>query len=199
MYGPDGPNAVVATALHELLPESRRKVLAFADSRQEAVLFAWYAEDSCGKLRDRNLILRAIMSEPIAEEGLSIDDLRDRLLREWDAAGPFSEADTREQRTRRVLTSILREAMTDEKRLSLAGVGLVRWFVARPRDLRLPNAMLRPPWNLTEIEARVLADYLLDEMCPRHRPSRRRRNTGMERFLPPAVDRLSISTISAYR
>ena len=167
VHGSDGPNTVIATALHELLPESRRKVLAFADSRQEAAFFAWYAEDSYGKLRDRNLILRAIMSEPVAEEGLSIDDLRNRLLREWEAAGLFSEADTREQRTRRVLTSILREAITDENRLSLAGVGLVRWFVALPRDLRLPDAMLRPPWNLTEIEARVLTGYLLDEMRPR--------------------------------
>ncbi len=167
VHGSDGPNTVIATALHELLPESRRKVLAFADSRQEAAFFAWYAEDSYGKLRDRNFILRAIMSEPVAEEGLSIDDLRNRLLREWDAAGLFSEADTREQRTRRVLTSILREAITDENRLSLAGVGLVRWFVALPRDLRLPDAMLRPPWNLTEIEARVLVGYLLDEMRPR--------------------------------
>ena len=167
VHGSDGPNTVIATALHELLPESRRKVLAFADSRQEAAFFAWYAEDSYGKLRDRNLILRAIMSEPVADEGLSLDDLRNRLLREWEAAGLFSEADTREQRTRRVLTSILREAITDENRLSLAGVGLVRWFVALPRDLRLPDAMLRPPWNLTENEARVLTGYLLDEMRPR--------------------------------
>ena len=167
VHGSDGPNAVIATALHELLPESRRRVLAFADSRQEAAFFAWYAEDSYEKLRDRNFILRAILSDPVAEEGLSVDDLRNRLLRVWEAAGRFSGADTREQRTRGVLTSILREAMTDEKRLSLAGVGLIRWFVALPRDLRLPEAMLQPPWNLTEIEARALVGYLLDEMRPR--------------------------------
>ena len=167
VHGSDGPNTVVATALHELLPADRRKVLAFADSRQEAAFFAWYAEDSYEKLRDRNLILRAILSESVAEEGLSIDDLRNRLLREWDEAGLFREADTREQRIRRALTSILREALTDEKRLSLAGVGLVRWFVALPRSLRVPDAMRRIPWNLTEDEARLLIGYLLDEMRPR--------------------------------
>ncbi len=167
VHGSDGPNTVVATALHELLPADRRKVLAFADSRQEAAFFAWYAEDSYKKLRDRNLILRAILSEPVAEEGLSIDDLRNRLLREWDEAELFREADTREQRTRRALTSILREALTDEKRLSLAGVGLVRWFVALPRGLRVPDAMRRIPWSLTEDEARLLIGYLLDEMRPR--------------------------------
>ena len=167
VHGSDGPNTVVATALHELLPADRRKVLAFADSRQEAAFFAWYAENSYEKLRDRNLILRAILSEPVAEEGLSIDDLRNRLLREWDEAGLFREADTREQRTWRALTSILREALTDEKRLSLSGVGLVRWFVVLPRGLRVPDAMRRIPWNLTEDEARLLIGYLLDEMRPR--------------------------------
>lgn len=167
VHGSDGPNSVIATALHELLPETRRRILAFADSRQEAAFFAWYAEDSYGKLRNRNLILKAIMSEPVADEGLSIDDLSNRLLRVWEEAALFSEADTQEQRTRSVLTSILREAVTDEKRLSLAGVGLVKWFIALPRGLRVPEIMKRPPWNFTENEALSLIGYLLDEMRPR--------------------------------
>ena len=189
VHGSDGPNTSLPLPSMNCFRRAGARVLAFADSRQEAAFFAWYAEDSYGKLRDRNFILRAIMSEPVAEEGLSIDDLRNRLLREWDAAGLFSEADTQEQRTRRVLTSILREAITDENRLSLTGVGLVRWFVALPRDLRLPDAMLRPPWNLTEIEARVF-DRLFagrEAPAPCHRPSRRRRNAGMERSLPLAA------------
>ena len=106
VHGSDGPNAVIATALHELLPEDRRKVLAFADSRQEAAFFAWYAEDSYEKLRDRNLMLRAINAGPVGEEGLSIDDLRNRLLRQWEQAGLFGKADTREQRDRQVLFGV---------------------------------------------------------------------------------------------
>ena len=167
VHGSDGPNSVITTALHELSPEGRRKVLAFADGRQEAAFFAWYAEDSYEKLRDRNLILRAILSESVAEEGLSIDDLRSRLLREWDEAGLFSEAYTREERTRRVLTSILREAITDEKRLSLSGVGLVKWTVALPRNTRVPDMMRHPPWNFSKDESQALIGYLLDEMRPR--------------------------------
>ena len=167
VHGSDGPNTVIATALHELLPEDRRKILAFADSRQEAAFFAWYAEDSYEKLRDRNLILRAIESEPVAEEGLSIDDLQNRLLRTWDDAGLFSEADTTEQRARSVLTSILREAISDEKRLSLAGVGLVSWSVALPQGLRPPDVALHPPWCFAEDEARDLIGFLLDEMRSR--------------------------------
>ena len=167
VHGSDGPNSVIATALHELLPENRRKVLAFADSRQEAAFFAWYAEESYKKLRDRNLMLRAINAGRVDEEGLSIDDLRNRLLRQWEQAGLFSKADTREQRDRQVLTSILREAVTDEKRLSLSGVGLVKWFVGIPDELSLPEVMRQSPWNFTDDGARRLIAYVLDELRPR--------------------------------
>ena len=164
VHGSDGPNAVIATALHELLPGDRRKVLAFADSRQEAAFFAWYAEDSYQKLRDRNLILRAMKAGPVALEGLSIDDLRNRLLKQWEEAGLFRGPDTGESRDRKVLTSILGEALTDERRLSLAGVGLVKWFIAIPSDLVLPEAMRKSPWNLTEEETRRLLGYILDDL-----------------------------------
>ena len=167
VHGSDGPNTVIATALHELLPEDRRKVLAFADSRQEAAFFAWYAEDSYEKLRDRNFMLRAIKAGEVDAEGLSIDDLRNRLLKQWEQAGLFSEADTPEQRNRKVLTSILREALTDEKRLSLSGVGLIKWSVEIPGDLSLPEVMRQPPWNFTDDEARCVTAYLLDELRPR--------------------------------
>ena len=167
VHGSDGPNAVIATALHELLPEARRKVLAFADSRQEAAFFAWYAEDSYEKLRDRNLIFRAIKAEPVGHEGLSTSDLQNRLLSEWEHAGLFRASDTGESKNRKVLTAILREAVTDERRLSLSGVGLVKWFVAIPDSLRLPQSLRLPPWNFQEEEARRLIGYLLDELRPR--------------------------------
>lgn len=164
VHGSDGPNAVIATALHELLPEERRKVLAFADSRQEAAFFAWYAEDSYKKVRDRNLMFRAIKDGPADLQGLSIDDLRNRLLKQWDQAGLFKGSDTTESKNRMVLISILREALTDERRLSLAGVGLVKWCVKIPDDLTLPQAMRNPPWNLTDEEAHCLFGYLLDRL-----------------------------------
>ena len=167
VHGSDGPNAVIATALHELLPEARRKVLAFADSRQEAAFFAWYAENSYEKLRDRNLIMRAIKAEPVDDGGLSISDLQSRLLVQWQHAGLFEASDTGESKNRKVLTATIREAVTDERRLSLSGVGLVKWFVAVPDSLRLPQSMLRPPWNFREVEARRLIGYVLDELRPR--------------------------------
>lgn len=164
VHGADGPNTVIVTALHELLPKARRKVLAFADSRQEAAFFAWYAQDSYGKVRDRNLLLRALHAGPVDANGLSIEDLRSRLLKQYEDAGLFRESQTAETKGREVLKAIFREALTDERRLSLAGVGLLTWFVRFPNDLPAPNSAGRPPWNLTDREARRLIRYLLDEM-----------------------------------
>ena len=167
VHGSDGPNSVIATAIHELIPHHPRKILAFADNRQEAAFFAWYAENSYEKLRDRNLIFRAINSASVADEGLSIDDLRERLLHQWDSAGLFNEADTQENQRRRVLTAILREVTTEERRLSLAGVGLVKWSFALPQQPHLPESLKHSPWEFTEEEARNLVSYLLDEMLAR--------------------------------
>ena len=169
VHGSNGPNSVIVTALHELLPEDKRKILAFADSRQEAAFFAWYAEDSYDKLRDRNFLFRAINhnSNNVGEEGLSIDDVRNRLLKQWKKAGLFKESDTRNMKNRKVLTSILHEAVTNERRLSLSGVGLIKWFVVLPQGLNLPSVMQDPPWNFTEEESLALIEYLLDEMRSR--------------------------------
>lgn len=162
VHGSDGPNAVIATALHQLLPEDRRRVLAFTDSRQEAAFFAWYIEDSYQKIRDRNLILRAMNAGPTESGGLSIKDLSNRLHKQWEVSGLFKRSDTRESREREVIAAILREALSDESRLSLAGVGLVEWLVAIPKSLDLPESLLRPPWNFTDREANKLLGYLLD-------------------------------------
>ena len=169
VHGSNGPNSVIVTALHELLPEGKRKILAFADSRQEAAFFAWYAEDSYNKLRDRNFLFRAINcnSDDVDEEGLSVDDVRNRLLKQWEKANLFEETDTSKMKNRKVLTSILREAVTSEKRLSLSGVGLIRWFVALPQGLNLPEFMQNPPWNFTKEESLALIGYLLDDVRSR--------------------------------
>ncbi len=164
VHGSDGPNTVIATALHGLLPEDGRKVLAFADSRQEAAFFAWYAEDSYRKLRDRNLLLHAIRKDPDDSEGLSVNDLRSRLVKQWNSVGLFNKSDTNQTKNEKVFKAILGEALTDERRLSLAGVGLVKWFVEIPDDLKLPALMRLPPWNLSEEESLQLMSYLLDEL-----------------------------------
>ena len=164
VHGADGPNTVIATALHELLPEKRRKVLSFADSRQEAAFFAWYAGDSYKSVRDRNFTLRALRGSGVDKEGLSVGDLQNRLLKLWNEAELFTPGDTQETRKREMLKIIFREALTEERRISLAGVGVAKWFVDVPSNFEMPKEMFAEPWNFTEEEARDLLVYLLDGM-----------------------------------
>ena len=164
VYGADGPNAVIATALHELLPENSRKILAFADSRQEAAFFAWYSEKSYHTFRDRNMILRALRAFPVDSGGLSIHDLSHRLYQQWNHFNLFQSTQSREARNREVLFRAISEAVSSEKRLSLAGVGLVKWFVQLPDGLYPPKLMMEPPWSLNLAEANSLICYLLDTM-----------------------------------
>jgi len=86
------------------------------------------------------------------------------MIKQWNQAGLFSETDTREQKNRSVLTAIFREAITDEKRLSLAGVGLVKWFAMLSKSLVLPDCLFQKPWGLTENQSRDIVAFLLDEM-----------------------------------
>ena len=162
VYGADGPSAVIATALHELLLEGTRKILAFTDSRQDAAFFAWYSEKSYKDFRDRNLILRAVNEYEVDAEGLSISGLSSRLYRQWEDANLFQGTDPRETRNREVTKRVLTEAVSYEKRLSLAGLGLVKWFVRLPEGFHPPESMMKSPWNFDRSEALILICHLLD-------------------------------------
>ena len=109
-------------------------------------------------------MLRALQDGQIAPEGLSIDDFRARLLKQWENAGLFSAADTAEGAHRKVLESVLAEALTDERRLSLSGVGLVKWSVKIPNDVALPEEAQMRPWRLSGQDTCRLLGYLLDEL-----------------------------------
>ncbi len=76
----------------------------------------------------------------------------------------FADSETRESRTRRVQAAILQEALTNERRLSLAGVGLAHWHVKLPVDFVLPETLFEPPWRFTHDEAKSVTRVLLDDL-----------------------------------
>lgn len=163
VYGTDGPNAVISTALHRVMPKERRKVLAFADSRQDAAFFAWYAEKTYGRFRDRNYILRILRSNNITSEGYSIDDLASELQKVWEEVGYIKRFETDYTKRRKVLTAILREAVSDEGRITLGGVGLVKWFVQLPTSLDL-TFLQGNPWHFSSDEARQVVGFIMNWM-----------------------------------
>ncbi len=165
VHGNDGPNAVIATAIHRQLPETRRKVLGFADGRQDAAFFAWYLQDSYGRVAARNLVLASLRA--CAEEGYSTVSLRTlaahttRLLQRR-AVIPESADELDAKKIAWVY--VLREMLSDEQRTSLEGVGLVEWLPVLPESVKPPEALVQPPWCLEQSEAQLLLRWLLDSL-----------------------------------
>ncbi|MGB9826227.1 MAG: hypothetical protein ACPLRU_06110, partial [Desulfofundulus sp.] len=165
IHGTDGPHAVVATALYQYLPPKRKKVLAFADGRQEAAFFAWYLEASYKDILSRNLLLKAIQRlSPFTSEGVSLRELAKELqalFRELQILPPaMGDLDLR----RESWLNVYRELLTDEPRISLEGVGLVRLSIKWPDWFNTPEVLMNPPWSLHEQEAYDLLFLLLDTM-----------------------------------
>jgi hypothetical protein len=163
------PAAVVATALYQELPTARephavaklgggRKLLAFADSRQEAAFFAPYLERTYTAALRRSLILRAV--ETLYEgTPLRMRDLVGWLVDTASAQLVLDPADSPNGRRATVETWLLQELLALDRRQSLEGVGLVRCALSLP-DAPAPAALA--PLGLTEDETRALVGLLLD-------------------------------------
>ena len=165
VHGTDGPHAVIATTLYLTLPEKRKKVLAFADGRQEAAFFAWYLEDSYKDILSRNLILKAAQRlDPHTQEGLSLRELAMELRNVFRKRNVFPPAKGDLELRSEAWLRHYREFLTDEPRISLEGVGLVRWSVKWPDWFKVPEVLRDPPWSLSEQEALDMVSILLDTM-----------------------------------
>jgi hypothetical protein len=165
VHGADGPHAVIATTLCQELPEDRRKVLAFADSRQEAAFFAWYLEKSYKDILDRNLLLQALRAQTAhAPDGLSLRDVATGLKTIFRRSHAYPASESELQLRREAWLAVYREFLTDEPRISLEGVGVARWLIQWPEWFSTPRDLLEPPWCLSEQEARDLTLLLLDSM-----------------------------------
>jgi len=165
VHGTDGPHAVIATALYRALPEERKKVLAFADGRQEAAFFAWYLEDSYRDILSRNLLLQVTRKlSPHTQGGLSLRESAKELRNVFLDQRVFPPATGDLELRHEAWLSLYREFLTDEPRISLEGVGVIRWSIKWPDWFEVPQALKSPPWSLTEQEASDLVFILLDTM-----------------------------------
>ena len=165
IHGTDGPHAVIATTLYQNLPKDRRKVLAFADGRQEAAFFAWYLENSYEDILNRNLILKAVNKlKPHTNEGISLRELATELRNIYREDNLFPPAMGDLELRQKAWLSLYREFLTDEPRISLDGVGLLRWYIKWPENFKIPDILFSPPWSLNEQEARGLIFILLNFM-----------------------------------
>ncbi|MFH1932542.1 MAG: DEAD/DEAH box helicase [Pseudomonadota bacterium] len=162
IHGTDGPHAVIATTLYQYLPPGRKKVLAFADGRQEAAFFAWYLEDSYKDILSRNLTLkiaRSFTHYPVM--GISLSTIADQAFSKYHDAFKYRPTDDEPTVRKNIWRAFYREFLTEEQRISLEGVGLIRWSIEWPDWFM---ELTPPPWSLTEPETRDLIFILLDSM-----------------------------------
>jgi ATP-dependent helicase YprA (DUF1998 family) len=165
VHGTDGPHAVIATTLFHELPEDRRKVLAFADGRQEAAFFAWYLEKSYREILGRNLIRTALQQQaPTAPEGSSFEDLVSGLRDVFLEKKVLPPAASDLQLRREAWLALYREFLSEEPRTSLEGVGLAQWTLAWPTWVEVPEVLTAEPWSLSHEEAWNLLSVLFDTM-----------------------------------
>jgi hypothetical protein len=163
VYGADGPHAVIATTLYGALKS--KKVLAFADGRQEAAFFAWYLEDSYRDILSRNLVLKVARTfEGKYADGLSLRTIASHALNRY--ADGFKERESDDEPTilKNVWSALYREFLSPEQRICLEGVGLIRWSIKWPRWFRISTCLQEPPWSLTEQEAWGAMTILLDSI-----------------------------------
>lgn len=167
VYGTDGPHAVIATTLVQYasqhLTEERRKVLAFADGRQEAAFFAWYLEDTYKDILNRNLIFNILKSlDEFPKEGLSLSEIVDYAFRTYAHAFKEKKSDREITVRKNIWRALYREFLTEERRISLEGVGLVQWKIELPKSINFPNSLTQ--WGLNQEETKNLLCILLDLM-----------------------------------
>ncbi|MEO5802576.1 MAG: Zn-binding domain-containing protein [Verrucomicrobiota bacterium] len=165
VHGTDGPHAVITTNLFQALPQDRRKILAFADGRQEAAFFAWYLEKSYRDILNRNLLLQAARSlSTHAPDGVSLAEMAVGLRDAFRQRGVFPATTGELELRRHAWLWLYREFLTDEPRISLEGVGLVQWRIQFPPWFVAPKFLHAAPWLLTEHQAQDLIALLLNSL-----------------------------------
>lgn len=176
LTGQDAPVAVLASALYQQLPPSvqegrtsvpgeGRKILVFTDSRQDAAFFAPYVERTYNRSLRRRLILEALREDPDGAAGrLRLEDVIGRVIRKAEENQFFREDQSYDERRRRVATWLSVELVAIDRRISLEGVGLLRFNLVRPQGWEPPRPLLDEPWNLTPDQAWDLIAVLLDTL-----------------------------------
>ena len=189
LTGQDAPVSVLATALYSEIPEGRdsaahdkpgqgRKLLIFADSRQDAAFFAPYLERTYTNILRRRLLYAALGQDRAAQQGqLTLDDVAERLREQAEQAGLFPLRYSSDQKMRQMRTWLMQELAPIDRNQSLEGLGLLQLRLKWPQGWQPPQPLLESPWDLTTQEVKDLLHLLLDTI-----------RRGMAFRFPPQVD-----------
>lgn len=189
LTGQDAPVSVLATALYSEIPEGKeadaqekpgqgRKLLIFADSRQDAAFFAPYLQRTYTNILRRRLLFAALNQDYAARQGqLTLEDVAERLREQAEQAGLFPPRSSYDQKMRQMRTWLMQELSPMDRSQSLEGLGLLNLRLRWPQGWEAPQPLREAPWNLTVLETEQLFRLLLETV-----------RRGMVFRFPPQVD-----------
>ena len=144
-------------------PKSKRNLLIFSDSRQDAAFFAPYLTQTYNKILRRSLIIKVL------------EENRDKIFRnEWrvtDLISPLQEKvknlglfpnQTKQEVQNELTRWVFYEFSFAGAVGSLESLGLFGFTLVRPDAFSAPGPLLREPWNLSDDEVWSLFQILLD-------------------------------------
>lgn len=164
-WSPVWQSASSETAASLDLSGGSRKLLAFSDSRQDAAFFAPYLNRTHNRILRRTLILKTLerYKESAFRNRWRMQDLVDPLVRSIEEAELFPRYSYQQLR-KEAWKWILQEFLSIDRNISLEGLGLLGFVLAKPSIPVVPRALTEPPRNLTQDEAWTLIVALLDTL-----------------------------------
>jgi ATP-dependent helicase YprA (DUF1998 family) len=177
LTGQDAPVSVLADALYQHVPASKvlesdelpghgRKMLNFTDSRQNAAFFAPYLERAHERNLRRRLIMLTLEKDPEALSGqLRLQTVMERLMFRIDQETVFSATESLPDKEKRAATWLMQEFSPPlDRRISLEGLGLLRFEPDIPTNWVVPDFLQADPWNLNREQAFRLIVNLLNTL-----------------------------------
>ncbi|MCX2728187.1 DEAD/DEAH box helicase [Thermomicrobium sp. 4228-Ro] len=163
VYGGEWVQAVIATTILDLLPKGRRKMLAFADGRQDAAYFAVRLDEWASQLALRRGIVQALKSLTNGEDrdGLSLRELHEDLLALLPQLFDDPAHRTHRERRKELWKLLLQELRSSEENGSLESAAIAFWRLGWPWFRGLPESILAKLLQLEYQRAVEVAEFLL--------------------------------------
>lgn len=173
LTGQDAPVSVLVDALYQDLSPSKkaacanlpgkgRKLLNFTDSRQKAAFFAPFVERTHMRDMRRQIIIQTLLSDPDAIAGeLRLPNLVARLTHRASLNGVFPIDLSEDAKKHEVAIWLMKEFSPLDRRISLEGVGLLRFLPAIDPNWNVPDFLTDQLLNMERLEAEALILMLL--------------------------------------